>query len=323
MKAPRRRLLVVGAPRSGTTWITKVFAHAQGVLLVNEPDNEWPKPFALKAKLGLGRFPVLGPDDPAPNDFRELWERAFAGYRQSRPYWLLARALRNGRTDIDLWRALCDHANPYVSPRLRLLTALARPPSKGPRAETVVVKSVYGALAVEWIAEQVRPEVLIVLRHPLNVLASWVENTWGGCALDTNPRVRERFGSRFGLPELSAEASHLARVAWEVGLVTSVLEDCAQRHTDWFTVRHEDLCVDPPDRFRQLFERLELTWNEEPRGYLEGTNRPGTGFTVFRIWSEQPDRWRTRLDPSQLREAWSVLSRFRAPWVPLVGAEIA
>jgi hypothetical protein len=302
--------------------VTRVLSYAEGAIVVNEPDNEWPKPYALKAKLPLGRFPVLGTEDPAPKEFEILWERAFAGFRQGRVFWYLARALFNDRTDPDLWRALCDHANPSVSARMRLMSALARPPRKGPKADTVIVKTVYGPLAVEWIAARMQPDVLIVQRHPFNVVASWVENTWGGCALEAHPEVRERFGRRFGLPELAPDASPLGRVAWEVGLFTSVLEAAADEHPQWHGAGHEDLCVDPHQKFRQLYERLSLTWTEAADRFLDEANRPGTGYIINRIAAEQPERWRRRLSTEQLEEVWSVLSRFDAPWVSRVAADI-
>src|SRR5205823_799052 len=61
-----RPVLVAGGPRTGTSWVLRALHRAGGVALIYEPDNEWPNPFALKAKLPLGRFPVLGAWDVAP-----------------------------------------------------------------------------------------------------------------------------------------------------------------------------------------------------------------------------------------------------------------
>src|SRR5581483_1257337 len=73
------RILVIGPPRSGTTWVEQVLGRAAGARVVHEPDNETCSPFALRAKATLGRFPVLAAGDRAPLAYFELWSRAFEG----------------------------------------------------------------------------------------------------------------------------------------------------------------------------------------------------------------------------------------------------
>jgi hypothetical protein len=318
-----RPVLVAGGPRTGTSWVLRALHRAGGVALIYEPDNEWPNPFALKAKLPLGRFPVLEAEDVAPPEYEQLWERAFDGVWQGKMRESVTRKLDQGeRTMRELWWAMCDHADPRVSNRLRMLTRLSRPPSKRERGQVVVVKSVYAPFALDWIAARFEPRVVAVLRHPLNVIAGWTALGWGGCALDTNPRVRERFGERWALPELGDGSSPLERVAWEVGLITTALHDGVDRHPDWVVAPHEALCLDPEPGFRRLYEQLGFTWSERVERYLASANRPGTGYQVFRVASELPERWRKQLTPEQVSTIWSVLSRFEAPWVSQIAADV-
>jgi len=317
-------LLVASAPRTGTTWVARALSVADGATLINEPDNEWPNPFALKAKLSLGQYPVLEEGDRAPFDYDRLWERAFAGFRPPRFRTAAARRLGGERANADLWRALCDHAGPRVSSRLRLLMLGARPPSRrDPRAKgPVVVKSVHAPLALGWVAARFRPRVVVVLRHPMNVIASWEELGWGSCALETNPEVRRRFGARWGLPELDPGASRLERVAWQVGLFTCALQAGLDVHGDWVAISHESLSADPAGGFRNLYSQLGLEWTDLAGAFLRESNRPGTGYSTFRVAAEQPGRWRRRLTPEQIREAWSVLSRIEAPWVERIAGDL-
>jgi hypothetical protein len=293
------------------------------VAWINEPDNEWPNTYALKAKLSLGRFPVLTESDRAPREYEKLWKRSFAGFRQGRYQQALAWKLdQKDKTMLELWRAMCDHANAALSPRLRLLTWLARPPSAPDHGGRVMVKSVHAPLALEWIWSRLGPRTLVVLRHPLNVVASWLELGWGGCALETNPTVRARFANRWNLPELDGDASKLQRLAWQAGLFTCALRDGVDRHPEWIAVAHEDLCIDPTLRFRDLFRRIDYPWSQGVEDYLEETNRPGEGWSTNRVAADQPERWRKRLTGEQTREVWSVLSRINAPWVETVSREL-
>lgn len=318
-----RPLLVAGAPRTGTTWTARVLSFAEGVIWLNEPDNEWPHPFALKAKLPLGRFPVLVEGDRAPRRYEQLWERALAGFRHGRYQEALAWRMDQGeKTTQELWRAMCDHAHPRLSPALRLLSWVASPPSSREVGQTIMVKSVHAPLALEWLVARLQPTVLLVLRHPFNVIASWMDLGWGGCALETNPRVRERLGDRWGLPDLDARASQLQRLTWEVGLFTCALESAAEQHPDWLVASHESLCRDPRGGFRRLYGRLGFTWSTSAEAFLDRSNRPGTGYSIDRVASEQPERWRRRLRPEHVREIWSVLSRVQAPWVERLARDV-
>jgi len=302
--------------------VATVLSFAKGAAWINEPDNEWPNLFALKAKRDLGRFPVLEAGEAAPRAYEQLWDRALGGYRPGRYREALAWKLDQGeRTMADLWMAMCDQ-HPRMSPRLRLLTLLATPPSIRSEAGPVMVKSVHAPLALEWIAERFRPRLLVVLRHPLNVIASWMELGWGGCALETNPTVRYRFGEMWSLPELDGGSSRLHRVAWEVGLFTSALQAAADRHPEWLVAPHETLCRDPEAGFRRIYERLGLEWQGRANSYLEESNRPGTGWSMSRVLTEQPESWRRRLSAEQVRDIWSVLSRFRAPWVGRLARDV-
>ena len=67
----------------------------------------------------------------------------------------------------------------------------------------------------------------------------------GRCSLDTNPKIVERYVPRWNLPALPASCSRLSRVAWEVGLLLSVLRSSAEAHSDWRLVSHEHPRSDP------------------------------------------------------------------------------
>src|SRR5438270_394101 len=69
--------MVLGIPRSGTSWVHRVLSAAPGVRLIHEPDNETERPWPL-AKSGLGRFPLLGPADGVRR-YESLWLEAFSG----------------------------------------------------------------------------------------------------------------------------------------------------------------------------------------------------------------------------------------------------
>lgn len=317
-----RPVLVAGAPRTATTWVATAISLAEGVTWINEPDNEWPNPYAIKAKRRLGRFPALVEEDADPRRYLKLWQRSLAGRRQGKYQEALAWKLDRGeRTMRDLWLAMCEHPPRRLPLPLRLYSAFARPPRIPDSASTVMVKSVHAPLALEWISSRLRPRMVVVLRHPLNVVASWNALGWGGCALVSNPQIRHRFGRRWNLPDLERTTSPLAQASWEVGLFTCALEAGAVR-SDWIVASHDSLSMNPRAGFRDLFAQLGLRWSDRVDEFLTESNRRGAGFTTYRLAAEEPSRWRTRLSAEQIREAWSVLSRIEAPWVERVARDL-
>lgn len=304
------RILVAGAPRSGSTWLAEVLARSPGVRLVHEPDNEVQQPFAVRAKAGLGRWPVLRPGETAPDEYVCLWQAAFDGLAPRRtPAWAAAKGMLRGASRDEMRAAFS--ATRRFSGRLRAVRSLAGPPARPgtSRDRAVLVKSVHSAFAVEWVAERFGPQVVVVVRHPLNIVASWAALGWGGFPLTTDRVVRE-YLEPLGITPLPAGRSPLAQLTWQVALLSLALEQAVANHPEWVVVSHEELCAAPAAGFAQLCQKLGLSWGEPSRRFLTESDRPGTGITTARVTAEQPDRWRRRLDDAQVEEIQGVLARF-------------
>lgn len=300
-------MLVLGLPRSGTTWSARLLASAAGCRAVMEPDNEKISAPAMGAKRGVGRFPVLAPgdDDPA---YRRLWAWALAGAPRSRGL-RLAAAIGRRAEDAELESLFAGRR----SSRLALAAMLARRlpvPGAGSSDVRLVVKSVHACLAAEWLAHEFRVEVVVVRRHPAGILASWLELGLPDAdrGLDRNPAVRRRYVEPWGLA--TPAPAHVARAAWQIGLLSSALEDALVRHPEWHVVEHEALCRDPHARLGDLFTDLHLSWSDRVDEQLEESDGPGSGFTPRRRRSEAPDSWRTRLGPSELADLERALEGF-------------
>lgn len=307
------RVLVAGIPRSGTTWVGRGLGLAEGSAYLHEPDNDLGHPFAMRAKRALGRFPLLAPDEAAPG-YERLWREAFEGGRGG----VRVRRLRNraaraiGRTvpRTELQAALASPGSRRPA-RVTAMSLLAVPASAG-GGRDVVAKSVHAPLALEWIDRRWRPAMVIVLRSPLNVLASLLELGLPDRdrRLDEREDVREQLVRPLGLRLPPPGASDVARAAWQVALLTVAVEDAASRNPDWIVAAHEDLCVDPRASFRELCDRTGLRWSEAVEAYVDESNRPGTGFSTNRVSSAQPERWRQRLTVDQVDEIRAVLKGF-------------
>ncbi|HZO49353.1 MAG TPA: hypothetical protein VFB26_04325 [Gaiellaceae bacterium] len=314
------RVLVVGVPRSGTSWVGRVLGSTPGATYLREPDNHEHAPFALRAKLELpGYFyPALSAGSSARR-YEQLWQAALAhpGASTSAALFLAERVRRRVSGRLLRTASRTDVRDAFQAPGrvrlgLRLAALLAVPERPQRAADAVVVKSVHAQLALEWIAQRFPVQVLLVFRNPLDVVSSWLSLGWidapGADPLgELDPAVASALAADLDVPVLPAEASPLARATWVVCLLTRVLQEAARQHPDWATVSHEALCTSPRALFRELAARVGLRWGPDSDRLLEQLDREGSGYETMRVSSTVVDVWRTRLSEEQQQEALAVI----------------
>jgi hypothetical protein len=306
---PRRPLVIAGMPRSGTTWTKQVLECDPSVYSLMEPDSEGHQASAIWAKRRAGRFPVLAPDD-RDDAYRQLWSWILNGTSQS-PRLELASKVHTIVRPAERKRFLQGGS----SAKMSLASALASHPSdrRNPVLDTrrLLVKTVHAPLSIEWVASEFDIDVLVLLRHPGSILASWI-------SIDMNDQyvpfhesqpvrnLAQAWGVR--LPG----TSHLERLVWQIGLLLTGLEKAAARHPGWTVRTHEQLCRRPAEEFHSLYADLGLNWSAAADASLAGNDRPGQGFSTQRVAADLPDDWKRRLTAEQVDELGRVLA-----WFPL------
>lgn len=308
------RVLVAGAPRSGTTWVGRVLGETEGASYVHEPDNHLVRPEAWWAKRDLGSYPRLGPGEEAP-EYERLFSVAFAGGPRATLSYSSARlvhrfAPRPGR------RAPggAKDAGWVGGGTARLARGLAHRRRAHDPAGPVVVKSIFCARSLEWLADRFDPQVVLVVRHPFAIIGSWADLGWTAF-LDRDPAAAADCVDAFGVAPPPPDAPWINRAAWHCGFLTSSLGRAVARHPEWHVVPHEMLCAEPEAGFRRLCSQLGLRFGARAQEFLHASNRPGRAYSTNRVWAEQVDAARDRLSPADQERVLDVLGRF-----PLAGA---
>jgi hypothetical protein len=303
-----RPLLLAGIPRSGTTWTMQVLGADPNLDPLLEPDNEGTSAPAIWGKKAVGRFPALQPGDHDQR-YRGLWSWIFEGAPRSLRLRLAGQILRPvqppGRTRFLQGRRV---------PLMTIAGAIASHPGSGRSSESrhqrLLVKSVHAPLALEWLAEEFEIDVLVLLRHPGNILSSWLALNLNEqfIRLEANPAVRTRLLDRWGVAPPGPDP--LERMIFSIGVLSTALEEAASRNPRWLIRTHEQLCSDPAQEFKNLYADLGLTWSETVERFLVGNDRPGEGFLTQRVAAELPDNWKRRLTSHQVDVMQRVLSQF-------------
>jgi hypothetical protein len=295
--AERRCVIVVGFPRSGTSWLAKCLSFAPDFTYYREPDNF---ERVREAERRFVHLYLTGEhDDPA---YRRLMTRACAGEvataftMKEDPGPLLSRLGRRGRA-LGEWF-------PFLFFRKR----------------HVLLKLVFANLNLAWLSANVpHARQLCLLRHPCGQFASWKRLGWepSPTALLENPRLLADHLDPF------ADLIRSAQSFWErAGALWAATVHIIHRQTQAddgrLIVAYEWLCGDPGARFETLYGQLGMIWNEETRRRVRETSTEGDNrtYSLNRPTSFQVDRWKERVTPEETDACRRFVEPFGLPYYP-------
>lgn len=196
-----------------------------------------------------------------------------------------------------------------------------------PRFRRVVVKDVHICLAIEYLWQELRPHIIILMRHPCAMASSWARLEY-----EVTSRIDLLLGQERLLQEhLEPFAAHLRRSReedffWQVGAYWGaayyVLARQAQQHPEWQWVTHEQLCASPGECFAQLVQGMGLDMQQSGWRFLSRHNRARSAedndYSLFRVTEQEPDKWQQVLTTEQVQavqagaEPFGLLARFYA-----------
>jgi hypothetical protein len=319
----QRPLVIAGLPRSGSTWTLGALERDRSLYPMKEPDSEADRASAIWAKRETGRFPVLAPGD-RNEAYHLLWSWILNGAPESarlRAGGQILRAVspppigKASRLRSLPSRERRRYLRGGFSPVMWLAGSIAARPPDVPNPELegrrLLIKTVHAPLAMDWLGTEFPIDVMVLLRHPGSVLASWINLDMDAQYVPFSERPDvARVAKGWGVPLPGPD--RLERIIWQIGMLITALEQAAAHHPTWVVRTHEELCIEPEKAFSRLYAELGLSWNEEGEAYVVENNRPGKGFRTRRVAADLPGDWKQRLTEQQVTEMQRVLA-----WFPL------
>lgn len=307
-----RLVLLFGMPRSGTTWLGKIFDSHPDTLYRHEPDA-WGR---------LNVIPLL-PDLASAGRYREPAE-AFVER--------LAR-MRDVKVSATLpvfkkrYYTIVDH---YVQvTAVKAAKAAAKVigefpvPLPKPRgsAPVLVWKSIesIGRLGV---LAQVFPQArcIHILRHPCGYVASVKRGESKGKFSD-RMQSSEDYGVYERLLEteqarsrgLSLESLRamepVERLAWRWLLYNEKAMEDIESAANCMSIRYEDVCKDPEAGTRRMFDFAGLPWDDQTARFIGAStaSERDSYYSVYKDPLRAANKWRSELSEDEIRRIWAVV----------------
>lgn len=308
-----RCILVFGMPRSGTTWVGKLFDSHPDTLYRHEPDSV--------QRLSLPLFPEK---TDAPR-FREELEKFVVLLPRLRSPKVVGKQplfpkSYQSTTALLAYRASVAAAK-TVSHIKQDFPAPYRPTAGRFDRACLVWKSIESDGRLGVCIEVLRATRAIhLIRHPCGYVASVLRGEAAHRFGDLTPSADDLWFLKMLLATPTGKTHGLTlddlkrltpeeRLAW--GWVLNqekILADvaCSERV---LTVRYEDVCAEPLMMTRRMFEFTGLDWQPQTEAFIRASTRQTeTGYySVFKNPRASAERWRSELAPQVIERILRIL----------------
>ena len=290
-------ILISGLPRSGTTWLGKLFDSHPRVLYRHEPDSVFPlkwlptvlantgEDYAARVRAFVARIPQIRDAKVAAS--QPMFAKDYFGTARQ---FMIAQALRVAKLT-----AAADWKMPVAS--------FCIPPA---RAEYVLTwKTIESCGRLGCFAQALQPvRVIQILRHPGGVTASQIRgkrlNKFNGYDQSVDYNYFKLWLAPDGaevLERLKA-LSEAERLTWlNLVRLEKAVSDIAAR-LDCRVVVYEDLCARPAEILEELLRFCGLDFSAQTQAFLrESTSKTDKHyFGLFKDSLESAHKWKTELD---------------------------
>lgn len=264
-------ILIFGALRSGSTWLSEIVSSLDGHLQIFEPLH--PK-YVSEARDALpkDRPPFVASDDE--------W---VAGVQ-------LFRKILSGKL-VNSWVMSQTSSREVIS------------------AKRLVIKFVRGNMLLGWLSNNftTRPPILVI-RHPCAIISSQLKKEWSpgkkrllsNRYLDSFPEIRSKC-EQLNKPE------ELAALAWCLRYHAPLTQ---AKSDSYILVSYEKLVRDGESELGRLFQLLNLEFDKNAIKKLTSPSDTSTGSSQIMHGKDPLAGWRSHLSENQVSNIVAVVSLF-------------
>ncbi|MCP5103325.1 MAG: sulfotransferase [bacterium] len=245
----RRPILITGAHRSGTTWVGQMIGKSHQVCYIFEPFNKEFGPGICRTAFHTW-YPYVTSENA--DQYHHCLSRVL---HFKFHFWKELRAIRT-KAQV---RLLGENLTRFNTARRKKQRALFKDP--------------IAFFSAPWLAQTFDFQVIVLIRHPAAFAASLKRLNW---QFPFNDFLKQPLLMAGPLQPFQAEIEaaarrqpdiiHQAALLWK--LIYSQVPQYRQKHPDWIFIKHEDISADPSEKFRFLYERLDLEFTPAVENHI-------------------------------------------------------
>lgn len=310
-------ILVFGMPRTGTTWVGKLFDSHPETLYRHEPDSV--------VRLSMPLFP----EQQDAERYRSELKHFLASMPYLRSPKIVGKQPLFPKRYLSVGGLLAYRmsvaAAKAVGPLTRRFPTLYRPTARRYDRARLVWKSIEspGRLGV---CIDVLPEVCAIhlMRHPCGYVASVLRGEAERRFGDLIPSGEDLWYLKLLLATSTAKIHGLTeediqrlkpeeRLAWRWVLThEKILADIEHSHRV-LTLRYEDICTEPNRVTRKMFDFAGLTWHAQSERFVNTSSQTTDTdyYSIFKHSRTSADRWRWELTSEVVARILGIVRRSR------------
>ena len=299
-------ILITGSHRSGTTWVGNIIQNLPRIYYLHEPltpnsitrglfnTDIWYKYYDPKKEyenietilneLFSGSYPF----------------KAMFHFKNSLPHtdYRNPNGINDGKIDLKYfkWRI-----NTYIDSK-RLNKKEIIPLIKDPIALT----------AAEWIYHKWNSKNVILIRHPAAFVSSLIRLNWrfNFENFTKQPDLIDRFLGPYRSQINNPPKDFISEASLIWTCITKIIIEYQKLYPNWLYIRHEDLSYDPINEFELLFKRLELSFSNKVKRFIQSTSshsNPSEVSKKTKVHQLQRDsrknikNWKKRLSKDEIK----------------------
>ena len=250
------------------------------------------------------------------NPNKNIWKESFSYARPGKPTPAVdsyMQHLLNGRYRQTAQMAHCDH--PLMPLRL------FRPP-----IQRVMIKDPLACLLTGYLADRFPITPIVLFRHPAGFVSSvtrlgWPIGEYLKSFLKRDDLMQDHLEPYRQLMQQHQNRDDLAAATVLHGVLNTVQWNQIQANSGIRYYLFEDLCEDPINSFRQIFEHLQLPYDKTTTEFHEklcssGSENPADYHThaVARNSKAMADSWKRQLAPDDTQMIRTGYQQFAIPF---------
>lgn len=306
-------ILLFGLPRSGTTWVGKIFDSHPRTLYRHEPDS------VVRMSLPL----VVDAEADACAEVQTYYATipGMSAAKVCAKLPLFPKAYLSGPR-FQLFR-LGVYASKVAGRLGRELPVFANPRLPTDGSARLVWKSIESLGRLGLIHRCLDEAFAVhIVRHPCGYVASVLRGEARRQFVDNNPSSEDYdlFQKLLQTPQAARHGLDLeylksltpeARLAWRWVLFNEKARDDLTGRSRHTLLVYDALCEDPLGQARTLFDACGLEWNEQTERFVRSSvsNEQDAYYSVFKDPKAAANKWRRDLSTRQIDDILAVAER--------------